>query len=610
MMREICAALLMLLSMGVCRVSGAEPQGIADLLKSLEDADTRWFAVRDLEEMGLDAAPAVPQLIGLLDNRDEAVCAAAADALGVIGKDATAAIPKLVERLGEGELPRISTELRVTDVGVHASWALGKMGKDAVEFLMPCLTDKRSAVRSNAACALHFIGPDAKDAVMPLIGRLKDRDWLVRQCAAEALGRIGSKPDQTIPSLVASLKDRNLNVRRAAVASLGAIRPTTPAAVEALTSALKDHEGNVQHKAAEALAGLGTEAVPAVPALADALKSRELYVEGHPGVFLPVAGTVARALGAIGPPAKSAIPALLDLIRDTKGTFGGILAQDNREARGEAAIAVARIDPQSDDVVLVLGRSLRNDEWIRGQVAIALALIGPKARSTVPTLVHFADPNDLSQETLICACAAVAIEPDDPAAVRRMLGCFSPESIALNDDEWSLLRTALARAGSASRPAIPALIEKLEDAYGDREFVVRTLAIFGPEADSAVPALLDLLTRRWEHPRQEAIEALQQIASEKSAALLAALKSPDVNVRAGAVEVLARYPSALHLVTEALDDPSARVRLAALVSLAKVESNAAPAIPQIKKLLQSDSRTLREAAAITLQKVEQHATPQ
>ncbi|NQU24675.1 MAG: HEAT repeat domain-containing protein [Candidatus Nealsonbacteria bacterium] len=560
-----------------------------------------------MEYLGLDAAPAVPHLIQLLDAPDKGIRAAAADTLGAIGKDATAAIPKLVERLGEGDLPRISTELPVTDVGAHAAFALGTMGKDAVAHLTPCLTNKRSAVRSNTVCALDMIGPDAHSAVTSLIGRLKDRDWLVRQCAAQALGSIRSRPNRAIPALVESLKDKNFNVRRCAAAALGAFRPTTPTALEALSSALHDEEGNVQHEAAEALANLGNEAVPAVPALADALKSREMYIQGHPGHFRPVAETAARALGAIGPPATNAMPALLDLVRDRNRTFQGFTPGDNRdnyEARGEAAIAAARIDPQSDEVVRVLGQSLQFDVRIRQEVAIALALVGPKARGTVPTLIRLSKPDRRFCHDLNCACAAVAIEPDNPLAVRRMLDCFPPVPGPFDDDDWALLRTALARAGAASRPAIPVLIRLVEDVLKDQENAARTLATFGPEAQSAIPALLDLLTSRQEHPRQEAIEALQQIASEKSVPLLAALKDPDANVRSGVVEVLGYSPRALPLVMKGLDDPSARVRLAALMSLAKLESSAAPAVPQIRRLLQADSRAIREAAVIVLQKVE------
>ena len=607
-MRRACTTGLVLVLMGACGVLGAEPRGIAELLKDLEDEETRFWAMRDLEELGLDAAPAVPKLIQLLDDPDDGIRAAAADTLGAIGKDATAAIPKLIERLDEGEVPRISTELPTTDVGVHAALALGEMGKDAVPFLVPCLRNKRSAVRSNAACALCWIGPDASSAVTPLTGQLKDRDWLVRQCAADALGSIRAKPDQTIPALIESLKDENFNVRRVAAASLGEIRPTTPVAVEALTSALDDEEGDVQHEAAKALGELGDDAIPAIPALTQMLRSRKAYRYSHPVRHRPVAETAARALGALGPRAKEAMPALLDLIRDTSGTFerfGPEDGQDNYEARGEAAIAAARIDPRSDELVRVLGDSLQNDDRIRGEVAVALGLIGPEAKDMVPFLIRLAGPNPRFPYELTCACAAVAIEPDNRLAVERMLDRLPPKPGSFDDDHWALLRTALVRAGARSRPAIPVLIEVLQDSSRDQENAARTLATFGPEARSAIPALLDPLADGWMHLRPEAIAALGQIASAESPPLLAALENPSADVRSGVVEVLGHFPDALPLITEALNDPSARVRLSALRSLAELQRSAKPAIPQIRALLDADSRTIREAAALALQKVEQ-----
>lgn len=604
---------LILVLMGVCDVPGAEPRGIDELLKALENQRTRWKAIKELEDLGLDAAPAVPQLVQLLDAPDEATRAAAADTLGAIGKDATAAIPKLIKLLGDGELPRISTELPVTDVGVHAAMALGKMGKDAVAPLIPCLKSERSTVRSNAACALWEIGSDAKRAVTALIGQLKDRDWLVRQCAVEALGSIRSEPDQTILALAESLKDENFNVRRMAAAALGEIRPTTPAAVEALTRALHDKEGNVQHQAAEALAVLGTDAVQAVPALAEMLKSRASYIEGHPGWCVPVAATAARALGTVGPPARGAMPALLDLIRDRTGTYEEFRPDDkcdNRVARGQAAIAAARIDPQSDDWIAVLGESLKEDDWIRGEVAVALALVGPKAKSLVPSLIRLTTRNSPSRDDLILASAAVAIEPDNLLAVEAMFGHLPIlTNFGLDDEEWNLLRTALMGAGARSRSAIPILTELAQDSSRDQENASRTLAAFGPQAQSAIPALLDLLARRWEQPRQGAIAALQQIASEKSAPLLAALKHPNAYVRSGVVDVLGHFPAAIPVVTEALNDPSARVRLVALQTLAGFKGLAKPAIPRIRGLLQADSRTIREAAAVAIQEIEEHRPP-
>ena len=607
-MKRICVVSLVFVLVEVCCVLGEEPRGIAELLKALEGEETRYAAIWELKYLGLDAAPAVPQLIQLLDAPDKKTRAATADTLAAIGKDATAAIPKLIERLGEREPYRPFFETSVTDVGLSAAMALGKMGEDAVGPLVRCLADKKPRVRRLAAFALGEIGPDAKGAVAPLIEQLKDGDRSVRWYAARALGRIGSDASHSIAALVGTLADKDDNVRAAAAEALGSIQPTAPAVVEGLIRSLRDEDGNVQHVVAEALGKLGDDAVPAIPALTDMLKSRKAYMYGHPVQYRAVAGTAARALGALGPRAKESMPALLDLIRDRKGTFerdGPEDKRDNYQARRQAAIAAAKIDPQSDELLRVLGNSLQNDDQIRDKAARALALIGPKAKNMVPLLVRPAKSHPRLSTGLSWACAAVVIEPDNSQAVRRILDCFPPTSFPLDNDDWALLRTALVKAGARSRPAIPILNKLFENSWNDNKNTALALATFGPEAHCAIPALLDLLAREWELSRQEVIAALQQIASEKSAPLLAALKSPNADLRSGVVEVLGSFPGALPLITEALDDPSARVRLAALLSLAELQGSAEPAIPRIRGLLKANSRTIREAAALALQKVEQ-----
>jgi HEAT repeat protein len=189
-------------------------------------------------------------------------------------------------------------------------------------------------------------------------------------------------------------------------------------------------------------------------------------------------------------------------------------------------------------------------------------------------------------------------------ATVQMSECLPLLSRLSGDDDWALLRTALRRAGGFSRPALPILNKMLEDPWGNPQDAARALAVFGPEAQSAIPALLDRLASSWKDTRQEAVAALRQIASEDSAPLQAGLQHPKAEIRSGVVEVLGHFPGALAAVTEALDDPSARVRLAALQSLAKLKDSAKPAIPQIRGLLQAESRTIREATASALQEIE------
>jgi HEAT repeat protein len=59
----------------------------------------RGLAGAALKAMGSNAVPAVAQLAAALEDREESVRVAAAEALGAIGPAASAAVPSLVARL-------------------------------------------------------------------------------------------------------------------------------------------------------------------------------------------------------------------------------------------------------------------------------------------------------------------------------------------------------------------------------------------------------------------------------------------------------------------------------------------------------------------------------
>ncbi|MCD5401319.1 HEAT repeat domain-containing protein, partial [candidate division NPL-UPA2 bacterium] len=149
----------------------------------------------------------------------------------------------------EEKVDRLIQELRDEDRGVRlrAAWALGKIGKPAVEPLIAALKDEDSDVRESAATALWKIGDPR--AVTPLITALGDEDERVRRNAAEALGRIGDP--RAVEPLIAALRDEDSDVRESAALALGKTRD--PRAVKPLIAALRDEDRDVRESAAWAL---------------------------------------------------------------------------------------------------------------------------------------------------------------------------------------------------------------------------------------------------------------------------------------------------------------------------------------------------------------------
>jgi HEAT repeat protein len=131
------------------------------------------------QAMGPNAKPAVPALIGLLQEKSGNTQGYAARALGAIGPSAAAAIPALAGLLDDKD----------QFVRVSAVEALGHLGSSAVPTLVQALQNKDWLVRAKAAEGLGAIGSAAAPAATALREKLRDGDAEVRRCAAVALGR-------------------------------------------------------------------------------------------------------------------------------------------------------------------------------------------------------------------------------------------------------------------------------------------------------------------------------------------------------------------------------------------------------------------------------------
>ena len=132
------------------------------------------------QAMGPNAKPAVPALIGLLQEKSGNTQGYAAQALGAIGPAAAEAIPALSGLLEDNnQFSRVS-----------AAEALGHLGPSAVSMLIQALQNKDWLVRVKAAQGLAALGSAAAPAVVALKERLKDDDAEVRRCVAVALSRI------------------------------------------------------------------------------------------------------------------------------------------------------------------------------------------------------------------------------------------------------------------------------------------------------------------------------------------------------------------------------------------------------------------------------------
>lgn len=268
------------------------------LLKDSGTSTTRVYAANMLGELA-DARAVEPLMIALNDT-DQNVHQAAADAIAMIGEPAVGTLTALLkgdnetlqataaEILGKigwmpaneedhfGYLQAIIRPLIADGVGEQDMEVLAKMGDPAIKPLIGLMDSEGSQLRIYAATALQNLGwvavnevdqmsyllatqdwdglvEKGKPAVECLISVLKDEDISVRGNATIALGRIGGA--EVVDSLIDTLKDEVYEIRKNAAEALGKIGDAR--AVEPLIAALKSEIGTVRQSAATALGMIG-----------------------------------------------------------------------------------------------------------------------------------------------------------------------------------------------------------------------------------------------------------------------------------------------------------------------------------------------------------------
>jgi HEAT repeat protein len=179
--------------------------GAGSLAAALKDKDPRVIAAAAwaLGKLGKAAARSVPALVRLLKHGDPMVCVSAAEALGRIGVGKREVVHGLRRLLTHKE----------NEVKVEAAWALGKLGpraRAAVPALarIAGLLDKPIPnnedggleepenttpldLRINAVEALGRIGPAARRHFAKLLDLCENRSYALEEEAKGAVGKLG-----------------------------------------------------------------------------------------------------------------------------------------------------------------------------------------------------------------------------------------------------------------------------------------------------------------------------------------------------------------------------------------------------------------------------------
>jgi HEAT repeat protein len=311
-----------------------------------------------------------------------------------------------------------------------------------------------------------------------------------------------------------SLKSKNVLLRRLSARDLADLGPKARSVVPGLITALADSDVKVREAVKDALRNVG----PAVlPALHRALKNQKACAREEAVIVL----------GRFGPLAGPAVPELIEALRD-----------ENRKVRAAAVYAlVSQPEAKTIEKQLVAHlaadlKQVKRDVWF--DAVDALTLLGKASKAARSALL--AGLKHSSED--IQAHTAYALGDLSSARDERIVPALSK---VLKSKELIPAHKAafwaLAMMGPRAKAAVPALLETIKSpAVNDptyaryiRREAIYTLAAIGPEATAAVPALMEIFKNDIDgHMRQEAARALGSIGLSAKAAfpvLRAALRN-------------------------------------------------------------------------------------
>jgi len=342
------------LALNVLEPENIKKKIIPMVLNGLDDKNIarRREAVLTLGELGVNARPAVPDLIKLMETarldqrnpkfkRQESALgflrAETAEALGKIR--AEEAVPALINEIRPD--PAYLTFDKKSDVHFFAADALVKIGSPAVPALTRALHDDNPAFREEVASVLGRLGEKAKSSSLAIRYLLRTDDIILNPLNKEVKTKLVKALEQVDPSAmnnaVTVIKTRELKYSDDQFAEL--IKNTPPeelvkrldkTTLDSFSRALQHKDVMARRRASEVLKSMGAAAKETVPALAWALFDEDAQVRLN----------ATNALGNMEEAAREAAPYLAQ-----------VLLQSDVPQKLEAVAALSKINPDDENVI-------------------------------------------------------------------------------------------------------------------------------------------------------------------------------------------------------------------------------------------------------------------
>jgi HEAT repeat protein len=601
------------------RTLGRDAVDLMDDLRAglqAKDRDLNEVCLDVLEQLGVDAAPALPELTGIIEDGvpygyDAAFYRRVTTFLGSFGDKA---VPALVKAMADDELAETARD------------ALVRVGKPAVSTLIECIRSRDTDTRDAAVAAVAAIGPDAREAVPALMQSLKNEpvdsqyyihtqfditdcitaigvdadqlpmlaDFLIRHWKhlgaqeiynyatffEELVAPLGPKAVVILPQLRRGFKHNDYYVKTACIKVVAAMGPAAKEAVGDLAVLLRsdDIRSETKEAALSALGAMGESAAEALPSMLAQLEdfsvgedaARALARVGPsavPGLSKALSSdesgvNAAKSLGLMGAQAKPAVPYLIKALRGRRW-----------DVSAGAAQALGQIEDDSPETVAALTSALyHNSGAVVDSAALSLGQMRSKAKASIPRLKELVQRDDRS--SFAAAACLVRLGEKDLGMgylVKKLKGRIA------RDMEASA--QALAYLGPEGADAVESLVDALSTNNSfARPEIIMALEAVGPAAKPAVPAL-----RALKDDEELVVKALAAIVppattDNSTAHLITLLKGADTGMRRYAASSLgetanedAKAAAALY---EGLRDSDSQVRLECLYALMRVDPDA------------------------------------
>jgi len=356
---------------------------------------------------------------------------------------------------------------------------------------------------------------------------------------------------------------------------------------------------------------LGEPGSCAEPTVADLIKS--LNNSRHNRLV------VMRELGNKGAAAKEAVPVLAGYLR----------LKDDGQA-DQAARTLAQIGPAAVDELIKALETGKPE--IQRRALGALGVIGPEARQAVIAVAEFLTDKDAKLRALAAevlaemgpaarpALVALGKALRDPDANVCSLAAFALHEVGVDTvtellpvlkDTRLPVRLSAVRSVAVfheSKDAVTALVDALH--YPEvkiRAAAASALIRLGPEANAALPALLENLKQNNREVQTQALTAIMAIASLNDRELLDGLSAVNRTSQWAAPNAAKKSSSqkeSLKVLRDSLEDSNPTRRLGAILALGQLGQAAKAVLPQLLKMSDDTNRAVQGALILAVAAIE------